>query len=122
MSRNRASLSADLLGEEVHRVLRDRRALRRRQVRPIEAGLAVNVGGHERIADQRSVGPGCDRNLVASDEVEDADRVRGRLLERLVARDRGDAEQLELRGGDREQQRDRVVVAGITVEQDRRRH
>ena len=49
-------------------------------------------------------------------------RVRRRLLERLVAVHRGDAEQLELRAREREQQRDRVVVPGIAVEDDRDGH
>jgi hypothetical protein len=54
--------------------------------------------------------------------VEDADRVGGGLLERLVARAGGDAAELELRAPEREQERDRVVVARISVEDDRNAH
>ena len=55
----------------------------------------------------------------AADELEHAERVRRRLLERLVAGDRRHAEQLDLRAREREQQRDRVVVARVAVEEDR---
>ena len=51
-------------------------------------------------------------------ELEHPQRVGGRLGERLVAGDGRDAEQLELGRGQREQDRDRVVVAGVAVEDD----
>ena len=44
------------------------------------------------------------------------------FAQRLVAGDRRNAEHLQLGRREREQQRDRVVVPGIAVEQDRRRH
>ena len=50
--------------------------------------------------------------------VEHADRVGGRLLQRLVTGHGGHAEQPDLGAGQREQQRDRVVVAGVAVEDD----
>jgi hypothetical protein len=89
-------------GQEVDGVLRQRLPLRRWEIRPVEAGLAVHVGGHERLSDERPVGARRDRDVVAADEIEDANGVGGRLLERLVARDGGDAEQLELRARQRE--------------------
>ena len=112
----------DPLGEEVDRVLGRRLGLRRRQVGAVEARLAVHVGGHARLAHERPAGAGGDRDLAAAGELEHADRVGGRLLERLVAGDRRDAPQLELGAAEREQDRDRVVVAGVAVEQDRRAH
>ena len=104
--------------EEVDGVLLERRPLRRRQVGAVEPGLTVDVRGDERLADERPVGARRDRDVVAADEVEDADRVRGRLLERLVAGDGRHAEELHLGAREREEQRDRVVVAGVAVEQD----
>ena len=70
------------------------------------------------LADQRARGAGRDRDVVAADVVEHADRVRRRLLQRLVAGHGGDAEQPDLGAGEREQDRDRVVVAGVAVEDD----
>src|SRR5207237_7773804 len=78
---------ADPVGKEVHGMLCQWGALRRWEVGAVEPGLAVDVGGDERLADQRAVGSCSDRNVAAADEVEYADRVRGRLFERLVARD-----------------------------------
>ena len=98
-----------------------RLALRRRQVGAVEPRLAVDVRRDERLAHEWRRRAGGDGDVVASYEVENADRVRGRLLERLVSGDGGDAEQLELGRREREQQSDRVVVPGIAVEQDRRR-
>ena len=57
-----------------------------------------------------------------SRELEHAQGVRRRLLERLVAGDGGHAEELDLRRGDGEHQRDRVVVAGVAVDHDRHGH
>ena len=90
--------SADLLREEVGCVLCNRFPLRRRQLGAVESRLSVHVRGDERIAHEGPVGAGGDGDVVASDEVEHADGVRGRLLQRLVPRDGRDAEQLELRG------------------------
>jgi hypothetical protein len=120
--RDRPLAGMDALGQIVHGVRRDRLPLRRRQVGPVEAGLAVDVGGDRRFADERAVGAGGDRDVVAAGELEDAQRVGRGLRERLVAGDRRDAEQLDLGTGEREQHRHRVVVAGIAVEQDRYRH
>ena len=53
------------------------------------------------------------------DEREHVQRVVGRLLERLVAVHGRDAEQLDLGACQRQQERDRVVVARIAVDDDR---
>ena len=65
--------------------------------------------------------PAATGTSLAPDELEHPERVRGRLLERLVARDGRDAEQLDLRAREGEQERDRVVVPGVAVEEDRDR-
>ena len=70
---------------------------------------------------ERAIGAGRDRDVGAAGEVEHAQRIRRRLLERLVAVDRGDAENLDLRAREREEQCDRVVVPRVAVEDDRDR-
>src|SRR5262249_51717299 len=54
-------------------------------------------------------------------ELEHAQCVVRRLVERLVAGDGRHADEVELRRGDGEQKGDRVVVPGIAVEDDGRR-
>ncbi len=85
---------------------------------PVHPALAVDVLGDERLAADRPVGAGGDGNVRAAGELEQLQRVDGRLLERLVAVDGGDADELDLRAGQGEQERDRVVVAGVAVEED----
>ena len=112
---------ADLLGEEGDRIVRDRGRARCRQRRPVQAAVAVDVRRDDALADERRGCSGRDRHVVATNELEHADRVRGRLLERLVPVGRRDAEQLELGACEREEKCDRIVVARIAVEQDRER-
>jgi hypothetical protein len=90
------------LGEEVDRVLGRRPALRRRQVRAVEAGLAVDVRGDARLTHERALGSGRDRDLAAADELEHADGVGGRLLERLVAGHRRDPTHHDLVAAERQ--------------------
>ena len=94
----------DLVGEEVDGVPVDGIALRRRQIRAVQTGLAVHVGGDVWRANERPVRAGGNRDVGARHELEHADRVRRRLLERLVSGDGGDAEELELGRGECEQQ------------------
>src|SRR5207248_2454395 len=76
---------------------------------------------HVERAEERTDGAGMDRDVGSSRELEDLQCVRRRLVDRLVARDRGDADELELGRRERQQNRDRVVVAWIAVEDDRGR-
>ena len=92
--------------------------MRLRKRRPVEPALAVHVRRDDELARERTLGAGGDRDVGALHELEDAQRVRGGLLERLVAVGRRDAEELELRAREGEQQRDRVVVPRIAVEDD----
>ena len=66
-------------------VLLDGLGRARRQVRPVEAALAVDVRGDVQLADERPVGAHRDGDVLAADEREHPQRVVGRLLERLVA-------------------------------------
>ena len=113
---------AQAVGEEVDRVQRLGLARGRRQVRPVEPRLAVHVRGHARLAHERPVGPGRHRHVAAAGELEHPQRVGRRLVERLVAVHGRDPEQLQLGARERQQQRHRVVVPGVAVDQDRRRH
>ena len=63
---------------------------------PVEPALAVHVRGGPLLADERAVAADVDRDVRAVDELEDLERVRRRLLERLIPRDGGDAEHLDL--------------------------
>ena len=113
--------AGDALREEVDGVLGDRTSPRLRQLRPVEPGLAVDVGGDERLTDERAAGAGRDRHVVPSDELEHPKRVGRRLLHSLVAGHRRDAQELDLLAREREQERDRVVVPGVAVEENRGR-
>ena len=111
-------LAAIVRSHEVDCALASGAALRGRQRRAVDAAVAVHVGRHDQLAHERPVGAGRDRDVAPPGEVEHAHRVRRRLRERLVPVHGGDAEQLDLRTREREQQRDRVVVARIAVEDD----
>ena len=111
----------DLLGEERHGVLLDRRARGRRQLRAVEPGLAVHVRRDVLLSYEGCGGAARHGHVAAADELEQAQGVRRCLLDRLVARDSGDADKVELRRCEREQQGDRVVVTRVAVEDDRRR-
>ena len=79
------SAASQVLGQEVDGVRPDRRAHGRRQVRAVEPALAVHVRRDARLADQRAIRPGGDTDIPAARELEHPQRVRRRLLERLVA-------------------------------------
>jgi hypothetical protein len=106
----------DLRGDEVGRVALARFRLRVRQVGTVEAGIAVNVGGGPLLADERPRSADVHRHVRPLDELQDLQRVGGRLPESLVARDRGDPEDIELGRGQCQQERDRVVVPWIGIE------
>src|SRR5919201_4679577 len=93
-------------------------AARRREGRTVQPALAVDVGGDEGLTAKRALRAGRDGYVGAADELEHLQRVRARLLQGLVAVDGGDAEQLDLGAREREQKGDRVVVAGVAVEND----
>ena len=96
--------------------------LRRRQVGAVQAALAVDVLRGEALAHERAVGAGGHRDVGASRQLQDRERVSGRVLDGRVARHGGDACELELGAREREQQGDRIVVARIAIDDDSRRH
>ena len=62
---------------------------------------------------------GGDADVRSARELEHAERVRGRLVECLVPRDRRHAEDVELRAAQGEKERERVVLARVAVDEDR---
>src|SRR3954471_16168035 len=72
--------------------------------------------------DERAVGAGGDRDGVRSRDVQDADGVRGHLLERLVAGDCGHGGELQLGARQGEQEGHGVVMARVAVDDHRGRH
>ena len=77
----------DPLGEEVDGVRADRRGRRVGEHRAVEPALAVDVRRDDELALQGRSAPAATGTSVRPGELEDAERVRGRLLERLVAED-----------------------------------
>ena len=108
------------LGQQVDRVHRhDGRARlgHRRAAEPVGAvhdGRVAIASHHE-----RPRGTGRDGHVLAPGERQHAQRVARRRLERQVAGDRREREQLDLRAREREQDRDRVVDAGVAVDDER---
>ena len=119
--RDRALARADRSRQEVDRVLATGAAARRRQVGAVEPALAVHVGGDRALAHERGGGAGRDRDVASAGELEHAQRVGGRLLDRLVPATVVTPRRSTSGEAEREQDRDRVVVAGVAVEDDRRR-
>ena len=117
--RDRSVGGFDLCREEVLCVLGDGFGARRREVDAVEPGLAVGIGCDDELADEGSVRAGGDWNIRPARELEDAECVRRRLVERLVSGHRGHAEDVELRAAEREEERKRVVLARVAVDEDR---
>ena len=85
----------------------------------------MDLRRHDRLAMQRPIGAGHDRNVTDPGHAAHATSVERGLLERLVAGDDRDPLQLECRRGGGKQDGNRIVVARVTVEDDaptRRRH
>ena len=92
------------------------------EVGAVEAALAVDVGGRVQLAAQRARRAGGDRHVADAGQRADLQRVLGDRLEGAVAADRRDRPQVGERAAGREEDRERVVVAGVAVEDDRDAH
>ena len=88
------------------------------QVGPVQSALAVHVGRGLQLAAQRAGGAGGDGDVADARERADLQRVAGDGLQRAVAADGGDRPQVGERTARREQDRERVVVAGVAIEDD----
>ena len=88
------------------------------QVRAVEPGLAMHVLGGDQRAHHGPDRAGEDPGLRPAGEFADLARVLLGQRQRHVAGDGGDAEHLELRAGERQQDGDGVVLAGVGVDDD----
>jgi hypothetical protein len=116
---DRVGRGADPAGHRVRGELVDRDGRGRRQLGALDPRLPVDVGRGVERAVEGMGRAGRDLDVGPAGEGEDAERRVGRRLEHGVAADRADAEDAEVRSGEREEDRDRVVVARIAVDDDR---
>jgi hypothetical protein len=110
------------VGDEPVRRARVERDVGLGQVVAVERRRAVHVGRRLQRADERALGAGCHRDVADPGQRADAQRVPGDLVELAVAGDGRDRAEVELRARGGEQQRDRVVVAGVAVDDARPGH
>ena len=92
-----------------------------RQVRAAEAVLAVDVARDVERPHQRAGGARRDRDVGPAGQRQHAQRVVRGGRSGAVARDGRHRQQLQLRPGDAEDHRERVVVPGIAIEDERDR-
>ena len=112
-------VAADGFDDEIHPVLRLRRDLRVWQGGAIEPGLAVHIFGGDEFALQRPLAPGMHRHLGASCQFHQFEAVQQRQPQRHVARHRDDPQDLQvLRRSQRGEDRDGVVLTGVSVDDD----
>ena len=97
----------------------DGRHARGRKVDAVEPGLSVRVRRDDELAREGAVRAGGDADVRSARELEHAERVRRRLDESLVPRDRRHAEDVELRAAQGEKERERIVLARVAVDEDR---
>ena len=115
---HRLARGEDRADEEIHRVPGESGEAGGGQLRPVQARNAVDLGGHDGLAQQRAVGSAGRGDILPADQAQDAPRVAPGLLPGLVAGDGGHPEHLQLRGGAGQQNRHHVVMAGIAVDED----
>ena len=84
----------------------------------VEPGLAVDVAGDADVAQQRAGAAGGERHSGDPADAGDRECVAGDLLQGLVPGHGGHGEELDVGAAVGEQQRDRVVVPGVAVEDD----
>jgi len=87
-----------------------------RQLRVPQAGLAVRLRGHRERSLERSPGAHAERGPLPS-AAHDRDGVPERVLHERVSVGDGDAPHVELRRLQRQEQRQRVVDAGVGIDQ-----
>ena len=90
------------------------------QLGAVQARRAVDVGCDDQLADERPVGALRDGHVVAACQRQHAARVLGGAGQRLVAGDRRQRDEVDGRAGERQQDRDGVVVPRVAVEDDAR--
>ncbi len=111
--------AAHALGDERGRASRHGFSRSRRQSRAVDPALTVDVRRNHEITPKRPVGAGRDLYIRPPHELQYPQRVCCGLLKRLVPVRRRDAEHLDLRARQRKEERDRVVVPRVAIEDDR---
>ena len=104
-----------------HRALGARHVRRRVQHGAADAAGPMDLGGPHDRAQERSCCTLGDRHVVPPEGVEQPEGVLGAPGDVGVAADRGDGEQVDLRAGRREADRQRIVQARIAVDDQRQR-
>jgi hypothetical protein len=118
----RSSTSRDHAAHELDRVGRLDLDRGLAEGRPVQAGLAVNVGRGAELPVQRLLAAGRDRHGGDPGDRAHTPGVQCGLGQRLVARHGGDAEQVDRQAGRGQQDGHSVVVTRVAVEQDRNGH
>ena len=116
--RDRAGRRLEGRPQERERALGPHLGARLGEVGPVEPALAVDVVGDLERPRERGRRPGRDRHVGPAEQREDPERVARRLAQPDVAADGRDAQHLELRPGERQRDREGVVVAGVAVQED----
>ncbi len=104
--------------QQLHRVLGLGRQGRLGETGAVQPRHPVHVVGHPQRLHQRSRAPGGDRNPGDAGDGAHPQRVQGGLLHSLVARHRGDGQQVHPRVARGEEDREGVVVPRIAVDDD----
>ncbi len=78
----------------------------------------MDVRGILQRTDQRPATSGVHRNLRGMRLFQHGARIVGDLVEALIAADGGDANHIDVRIADRQQQRDRIIMPGIAIQND----
>ena len=117
-----SALSMQDVAEQLDGVARVRAAGRLRPVEVAEAVLPVDVPGVPDVLQQRAGAARGDRDVLTAGRVEHREGVGDDEVQRGVAADAADGEQLELGVQGCEQQGARVVDSRVDVEHDPPRH
>src|SRR4029450_3901019 len=89
------------------------------EVDAVEPGLAVGVGRDDEVPGERPFGSGGNANVRPPGELQHAERIRRRLVDGLVAGDCRHGEHVELGAPKRKEERERVVLARVAVDENR---
>ena len=108
-------------GDQLDGVLGVRRCRGGRQLRRPDATLPVDLGRADDLPDQWAGGAFGDRDVVATVGVQESQRVLGAVADVGVAAHGRDRQDLELRSRDGQPDRQRVIEAGIAVDDQRQR-
>ena len=99
-------------------MLRLRLLAQGRENRAVQPRFSVDISRGHLLAHQRPRAAGVDRDLLPPDPLQHTAGIAPGVLQRLVARDHGDTQQLQPGVVRRQHDRHRVVMSGIAVQND----